>query len=127
MALPDWLDQVPNLSFEREKALLNQILVWAHDLEWERADTAGMDFSERNPTDLVLSNGHEQWLRFAVLPKNRTSQGAIRIQAVPTFKEAEYRWKPQRRKWEVEIGGVPMDRFDDADSFRWLLGRLFAR
>ena len=127
MALPNWLDQVPNLSFEREKTLLTQIAAWAEALHWHQTPVAEMAFSEQQKTDMLLASDDFRKLRIAVLPKNRDSQGAIRIQAIPTITEAEYRWKTRKRKWEVEVGGVPMDRYNDEPTFKWLIGRLFAK
>lgn len=127
MALPNWLDQVSNISFEREKELLHKLIDWLIQLEWSQA-SGGMDFSERQQADLVFTKDQpERKIRVAVLPKSKSSQGALRIQAIPTFSEAEYRWRHSKRRWEIEIGGVPMDRYDDFESFEWLLERLFAK
>lgn len=126
MALPKWLDSVPNMSFEREKQLLVQIQRFAGNLGWKDADTTGLAFSSRQETDVALQKG-EQFLRLAVLPKSKENQGAVRLQAIPTFSEAEYVWKPRKGKWEIEIGSVPMDKFDDSESFSLLLRRLFSK
>lgn len=126
MALPNWLEEVPNMNFDREKHLLLDIQQWAQLLGWTPAPTAGVDFSERQNTDVALQK-QDQVLRIAVQPKSKESHGVVRLQAIPTFKDAEFVWKPRKRKWEIEIGAVPMDRYADLESFSWLLGRLFAR
>jgi len=125
MALPNWLDQVPNLDFGREKQALLDILSWGQTRSWNRVDTRGMEFNARTETDVAMENGTKK-LRIAVQPKARTTQGMIRIQAVPTFREALVVWRPNRRKWEVELGGVPLDRDWNEGTFEWLLSRLFA-
>jgi hypothetical protein len=99
MALPQWLDQNPKLSFEREKQLLLSIQQWATGLGWDPETSAELDFSARQKTDIAMKKGNQSF-RVAVLPKSKESQGAIRLQGIPGFKEAEYIWKPRRKKWE---------------------------
>lgn len=125
LPLPDWLDQVPNVDFTKEKASLAEMTVWAEAEGWRSIDPSGMAFSARQQTDLVLEKGADK-LRVAVQPKSRSTEGAIRIQAIPTFREASIVWQPRRHKWVVELGGVPLDRAWEAKTFHWLVSRLFA-
>jgi hypothetical protein len=125
MALPKWLDQVPNIDFSREKQVLEDIVDWSCSLGWTPVDPEGMEFSARSATDVALAKG-EELIRIAVEPKSRTSQGSIRIQAVPFFRDAFLVWHPTRRKWQIELGSVPIDRTWDRSSFEWLMERLFA-
>lgn len=125
MALPSWLDQVPNIDFAREKQALLDILAWGQALGWARVDPQGLEFNARQETDLALEKDDRK-LRVAVLSKSRSSLGMIRIQAIPTFRDALIVWQPRRHKWELELGGVPMDREWDENTFGWLLSRLFA-
>ncbi len=126
MALPEWLDQTPNVNYELEKKLLLQVLSWAKRLGWVARSTDGMDFSSSHRADLVLSK-NDQSLRIEVKSKGRATRGEVRIQAIPTFKDADYLWKPKKKKWEISIGGVAMAQYDDEKSFKWLVERLFAR
>lgn len=125
MALPNWLDQVPNVDFGREKQALLDILAWANTLGWNRVDPRGLEFTARKETDLALESGDKK-LRIAVQPKSRSTLGMIRIQAIPTFRDALIVWQPRRHKWDIELGGVPLDRKWDEHAFNWLLSRLFA-
>lgn len=125
MALPKWLDQVPNVDFAREKEALLDILAWATSLGWRRVDPSGLEFNARRESDVALENVDRK-LRIAVQSKSSSKEGMIRIQAIPTFRDALIVWQPRRRKWEIELGGVPMDRTWDEESFSWLVSRLFA-
>jgi hypothetical protein len=125
MALPHWLDEVPNIDFAREKQTLLDILAWGETLGWGRIDTQGLEFNARKGTDLALEKDGKK-LRVAVQPKSRNTSGMIRIQAIPTFREAVIVWQPRNHRWEIELGGVPLDRTWDEGGFGWLLSRLFA-
>jgi len=125
MALPQWLDQVPNVEFTEEKRLLEELMQWGTDMGWTPVDTDGLDFSERAQTDIALQKDDRK-LRIAVLRKSRSSEGAIRIQAVPAFREAILTWRQRAKRWQIELGGVPLDRNWDQTAFKWLVERLFA-
>ena len=126
MATPTWLDEVPNVDFTHEKRLLEDLVEWGRGLGWNPVETKGIDFSARAQTDLALGKGDRR-LRVAVLQKSRSSQGSVRMQSIPEFREAVLVWGGGRQKqWHIELGGVPLDRNWDRAAFEWLLGRLLA-
>ena len=125
MALPKWLDESHAVDFSHEKQALEEMITWGQALGWSPVDASGIDFSPRTKTDLALGNG-EKRLRIGVQPKSRSTQGTIRIQSVPTFRDAFITWQPRRHKWQIELGGVPLDKKWERDSFEWLVTRLFA-
>ena len=126
MALPNWLDQVPNVDFTQEKDALRDLLSWGEALGWHTSDPSGMEFNARQSADIVLEFRGDRKIRIAVQSKSKSSLGMIRIQAIPTFREASIIWLPRRHQWQIQLGGVPIDRPWAEDSLRWLFERLFA-
>ena len=122
MAVTHWMDEAPLVSYKEEKDALEKIEAWGQSARWKPADSKGLEFDSRQGADLVLRSG-DRLLRIAVQPKGRSSEGLIRIQAVPTFREA---FLQRGNDWTLELGGVPLDRSWNQDMFLWLVDRLFA-
>ena len=118
--MPSTKAQVSASGFE--KATVDELTRWAEAKGWERTDPSGYEFHRDLPADLVLRRG-DQILRMDVKYSPRWREGMVRIQAVPTFREAILVY---RGEWTLELGGVPLDRPWDSETFAWLLERLFA-
>lgn len=124
MRSPAWLDSVPNISFDQEKEIIGQLVEWAEQIGWQATiEPQGYEFETRVKSDLVLAK-NDVIIRVAVKAKSNSKQGMIRLQCIPTFRDAEIVWEPKTRQWHIELGGVPIDQAWNVDSFAWLVGRL---
>lgn len=126
MALPRWLDEGGNTGYEAEKALLEDLHAWGQELGWLPITEASSEDWAGPQADLILSKA-DQNLLFEVVQKGRTSDGYVKVRAVPTFRDAALVWIGKKERWTIELGGVPLDREWNSETFAWLVGRLFAK
>lgn len=126
MALPNWLDQVPNLDFGKEKELLQQLLAWLEHEGWQRVNVNDLDQQDRQQTDLAFSRGGEH-LRLAVMPKQRSSTASVRVQALPGYESALLVQRENSPDWGIEVGGLLIEDRLTEERFHWLLQRFFPK
>ena len=123
VVLPGWLDQVPEIDFTREKEMLTQLEAWAVQKGWAVTDGAGLPSGLRERTDVLLTHPDgEKRIRVAVLQKNRSSSGYIRLDAsnLRTL-ELEFR----RKHWRVLAGAVPIEDDIVTRGWDWLVKLMF--
>ena len=122
--LPDWLDQVPNISFLPEKELLSNFEAWALEHGWTVTDGSTLPHELRQRTDVLLENTEQnQRIRLAVLPKSRKGAGAIRLDA--NLRTLELLYRPKERHWRVEVGGIRIADDLMEKGWEWLVNLVY--
>ena len=118
--IPSWLDQVSGIDFSQEKALLGNLEKWASGHGWTVTDGEELSHELRARTDVLIRKNGDR-VRVGVMPKNRSDQGMVTLEA-STLRTADLVFQAKKGKWRVEIGAAPVE--DDVESAGY--GRLFS-
>ena len=118
--MPKWLDDAQGIDFAPEKALLDDLEMWAEADGWYVTDGSGLSSELRRRTDVLLENheeGHQ--MRIAVLPKAKRAPGTIRIDT-SNYRVFELVYQPKSKRWRVETSSVPLSDDLEKAGWRWL-------
>ncbi len=124
--LPAWLDQMPNVSFEGEKALLEQLETWAQKDGWIVSDGDTLPQELRQRTDVLFEHPKSSdRIRLAVLVKSHNGAGSLRLDS-SEFRTLELVYQPRKRRWRVIAGNVPIEDDLYNRDWNWLTHLLLA-
>ncbi len=127
VVIPGWLDHVPKMDFTSEKTVLTQLEAMAEERGWKVTGGSGLPDALRERTDVLFEHpDQEEWIRAAVLQKDRNGVGMIRLDS-SIFRTIELVYLRRKHRWRVEIGTVPIEEKDDVLShgWDWLVRLLF--
>ena len=118
--MPKWLDDVQGVDFAPEKALLDDLEMWAEADGWQVTDGSSLSPDLSRRTDVLIEQpAKRHQMRIAVLPKARRAPGTIRIDT-STYRVFDLVYQPRGKRWRVETAAVPLSDDLKASGWSWL-------